>query len=464
MWILRVVMLLALFCSQLASAEEATAPLPSVPTDATSTLERKVEALEQKVKQFGERAEASSSGVKSDEIVLKSSSGDLTLQLNGILQADGRLFLNDDAHALTDTLTTRTIRPIFSGTYANLLRWQFSPDFAAGVATIQDAWVDLQLSDRVTIRVGKMTVPFGLERSQGTAALRFVERAFPTQLAPNRDVGVLVFGESPDKRLGWAVGGFDGAIDNGLTDTDNNDSKELLGRVYVRPFGKQQNDWLSSLLLGAAVTWGEQNGTDASPATPSWKSPGQNTFYTFRNGEKGKDASGAPIPLPNPVANGARVRWTAHVWWAGGPIALLGEYIGVNEPISRPGVNGATPTRGEWNASAWQGALSYVVGGKPSFSGTKIDTPFHVGAPGWGAFEVAARASGISAEAPTSVVYTDPSKSARQAISVTGGVRWHLSEHYRLFLDYEHTVFGGGSATGDRATEQAVLGRIQLAY
>lgn len=452
--------------SHVANAQNA-AEEPHPATATVSTLEQKLDTLDNKVRVLERRANVAEevatarnagTGGTGDEFALKSANGDLTLQFNGILQADGRLFLGDGARALTDTFTARAIRPIFSGAYGKLVKWQFTPDFGGGVATIQDAWVDLLLGDHITLRVGKMTVPFGLERWQGTAALRFVERAYPTQLAPNRDLGVLLFGDLLDKRIGWSLGAFDGGVDNSLTDTDNNDSKEVVGRIFAQPFATLQNDWLNTLLIGGAVTWGEQNGTEASPQTPSWKTPGQNTFYSFRNAEKAKDVNGAAVTLPNPVANGARLRWTAHAWWTGGPLALLGEYTAVTEPVSRVGV------AGDWKATAWQGALSWVVGGKPHFSGTKVETPFRVGADGWGAFELAGRVSGIAADAATSATWADPVRSARQATSFTGGARWHLSAHYRIFLDYEHTIFSGGATSGDRKAEQAVIGRIQLAY
>lgn len=444
----------------------APAPAQPVPTTAP-TLEEKVKEIDQKLKILERRAEVAeevanarnaAATSKGDELSLKSPSGDLTLNFNGILQADARIFLNDDARALTDTFVPRTVRPVFSGTYANLLRWQFTPDFGGGVATIQDAWVDLLLGEYVTVRVGKMIVPFGLERWQGTTALRFVERAYPTQLAPNRDLGILIFGHLWDKRLDWAVGAFNGGVDNALTDTDFNDSKELVGRLFVQPFAKAESEWIQSLLIGGAVTWGDQDGKDPNTNTPSWKTPGQNPFYSFRTGEVDKDKK----PIANPIAQGARLRWTAHLWWAPGPFALLAEYVSVSEPMARD-----TAT-GNWQASAWQGALSYVIGGKPSFSGTKVNTPFRVGADGWGALEIAARASAITTDNSTFSTWADPGKSASSATSFTGGVRWHLSTHYRLFVDYEHTIFTGGAkdSTGviDRKTEQAVLARVQLAY
>ena len=437
-----------------------------LPTETTPSLHDRVEALDRKVQDLERRAlvaeemanARNATAGEGDGLTLRSASGKATLQFNGILQADARKFLNDDARALADTFVGRTIRPIFSGSYDTWLKWQFTPDFGGGTATIQDAWVDLKPHERVTIRVGKMTVPFGLERWQSTSALRFVERGYPTQLAPNRDFGVLVFGDVWGKRLGWAVGAFDGGIDNGLTDTDVNDSKELVGRLYVQPFAGLENAWLQSLLIGGAVTWGDQDGSNTAPQLDAWKTPGQNTFYSFRNGETQKDSAGKDVALPNPVARGARLRWTAHAWWAAGPVGLLAEYVAVTQPVARAAVTG------DWKASAWQAALSYVIGGKPHFSGTQVERPFAIGKPGWGALELAVRANAISTE-DASGTWADPAKSARAAQGFTGGLRWHASSILRVFLDYEQTSFTGGAAAGgNRVTEQAFLGRVQLAY
>jgi phosphate-selective porin OprO/OprP len=42
----------------------------------------------------------------------------------------------------------------------------------------------------VVARAGQYKAPVGLERLQSASAIVFLERAFPTELAPNRDRGV----------------------------------------------------------------------------------------------------------------------------------------------------------------------------------------------------------------------------------------------------------------------------------
>jgi hypothetical protein len=75
---------------------------------------------------------------------------------------------------------------------------------------VQDAWVDVKLHAAARVKVGKLKSPFGLERLQSATALGFVERGFPTALAPNRDVGVQVWGDVAGGVVSWAAGVFDG--------------------------------------------------------------------------------------------------------------------------------------------------------------------------------------------------------------------------------------------------------------
>ena len=398
-----------------------------------------------------------------DAFVVRSANGHNELTLRGLVQADGRLFLNDSTKQLVDTFLIRKARIVLQGKLADDFTFFVMPDFGEGKTVLQDAWVTWQLHEALRVTAGRQKVPFGLERLQADQATTFIERAHPTQLAPNRDIGVTISGEVLEKRLGYALGAYNGGIDNSITDVDVNDSKELAGRLYVKPFAQAEAPWLRSLLIGGAATYGDQFGTDSATNTPSWKSPGQNTIYAFRSGEKKTttDAAGKSVTtaLPNPVTRGTRTRWTVHGYWAAGPIGLLGEYVANTEAVARGSATG------DWKASAWQGAASYVLGGRPSFEGVQIDAPFAAGAPGWGAFEVAARVSGIAADGASYATWADPAKSVRTATSYTGGVRWHLSRHYRLYADYEHTVFQGGAAGNtNRTTEQALLGRVQLAF
>ena len=68
-------------------------------------------------------------------------------------------------------------------------------DFGGGTAVVQDAYVDARFSKVFNLRAGKQKPPLGQERLLSATDILFIERALPTALVPNRDVGVQVYGE-----------------------------------------------------------------------------------------------------------------------------------------------------------------------------------------------------------------------------------------------------------------------------
>ena len=76
----------------------------------------------------------------------------------------------------------------------------------------------------------------------------FVERGLPTNLVPNRDVGAQIHGDLFDGAFTYAFGAFNGVVDGGSGDLDNNDSKEFAGRLFGFPFK-------ASSIEAVAGTW-----------------------------------------------------------------------------------------------------------------------------------------------------------------------------------------------------------------
>ena len=143
----------------------------------------------------------------------------------------------DDDGEDVDTFALRRVRPQLRGRIAQRFEFFLNPDFAGGTLVLQDAYLDTRFSPAFIVRIGKAKTPFGLERLTSAGTLVFLERALPSALVPNRDVGVQVFGEIPGGIVSYAAAVLNGVADGGSGDVDTNDGKDLVGRIVIRPFG-----------------------------------------------------------------------------------------------------------------------------------------------------------------------------------------------------------------------------------
>lgn len=368
------------------------------------------------------------------------------LAIGGLFQLDGRLFVDDAADPHVDQLMFRSLRVELSGTVYDHFELRVLPDFAGGKLTLQDSYVDIHYCDQIEVRVGKFKVPFGLERLQQDRYTTFVERGLPSQLTPNRDLGVEVFGELARGAVAYQLGVFDGTIDGQSVDGDISDDKELAARVFVRPFA-------TGLGFGAAATIGDKTGTLAAPYVPQFTTQGGTTFFQYKVG-------GTSL-MDTVVADGRHWRATGQASWYTGPVAVLGEYVRSVQHVVLDG------THDNVAIDAWQVLGQWVLTGEDT--STRSVTPRHPFDPAtgaWGAFDVAARIGELRL-VDGSVFdggFADPTKAARRAWSAGGGADWFANRAIRVALDLEHTWYTLGGKLGDRSPETSIIGRFQAVF
>ncbi len=198
--------------------------------------------------------------------------------------------------------------------------------------------------------------------------------------------------------------------------------------------------------FGIAATQSHGSGSATNTLIGTYKTPGQNTLFSYRGGT-----------TPT-VAQGERFRWSPQAYYYNGAFGLLGEFVAVSQGVQR--TIGTTTRLDTLNHSAWQVQLGYVLTGEDESYRSPIPRrPYQRGAGGWGALELVARYSQLKLDPGSftggSGSFADPSVSVARAAAWAAGLNWYLTQNTKFVLDYELTKFTGGGVAGtDRARRE----------
>jgi len=323
----------------------------------------------------------------------------------------------------------------------------------------------------LALTVGKFKPPVGLERLQAIADIRFIERGLPTDLVPNRDIGIQLAGVVSSGRISYALGLFNGVADG--TSSDNNPTPDfsadgqgdLAARILLQPFRGSGNRAITGLQFGIGGTYTHAKGSPTNNLLADYKTTGQQRFFSYR----GNTAATQTQPALNDgtYASGERLRLAPQLYYSVGSIGLLGEYTQVHQGVARD--TGAVSRTALLTNSAWQTQLSWFVTGEPeSLGGVSPKTDFRLGEPGLGAIELVARMEGLSVDRQAFTggadSFSNPTTSAQRARAAGIGVNWYLNRNLKWALNYELTRFQGGAPTGNRPDEKALFTRFQIAF
>ena len=425
-------------------------------------LERKLEIQNEESEKKAKETPVVSAGDKGFGI----KKGDFEIKFSALAHVDYRAFLSDDPVAGGTTAKTqdgfllRRIRPTISGSLGKLVAFRFTPEFAgsglgeASGNSIVDAYVDLKFSPKASIRIGKQKGPIGIERLQSGSALPFIERGLTTELVPNRDLGVAVFGELAKNTVNYSLGVFNGTADGRDVSVADDSGKELEGRVFFTPF---KNDYsaLTGLGFGLSGSYGSKHSAQGNTANANntlarYRSFGQQQFFSYETGV---------------VADGKHTRLAPQFSFYKDAFGLLGDYVVSQQEVVR------STNKAKIKNDAYSLTTTYVLTGEDaSYSGVTPGNNFTLDGDGWGAFEVAARVAQLDVDddAFTGTVATrlaSPNASASKAKNYGLGLNWYLNKNVKLSANYSDTRFDGGAAAGaDRDTEKALFTRIQLSY
>ena len=454
-------------------AEETNAP-------PANTIDQKLEQLDQEIRALKHQRELDQEQAQqqanqtaltakqapvvtagADGFAVKSADSNFVLRIHGYVQTDARFYLDDSANKLTDTFLARRVRPILEGTLFRDFDFRIMTDFGNGAASanlLQDAYLEWRYWPWLKVRAGKYKPPVGLERLQSAAWVTFAERGLPTDLVPNRDVGFQLSGDLFGGVVNYAVGVFNGVVDGGIADLDTWDAKDGAARVFIQPFRTTDIGPLQGLGFGVGGTMGDQQATSTTTNLATYKTTGQNTFFTFRSGV-------AP--------DGIETRVTPQGYYYWGPLGLLSEYVLADQELR------AGTVRDHVRNTAWQIEGTFVLTGEnASYNGVSPRRPFDLSKGGWGAFEIVARYGDLRIDpsafssSPTALRFANPTTSAQEAREWGVGLNWYLNRNVKLVLNYEQTEFDGGAGAAtataytveNRPIERFLVTRAQFSF
>ena len=161
----------------------------------------------------------------------------------------------------------------------------------------KDAFVDVEYFEKAQVQIGKFKIPFSMEQLTSIANLEFVNRARAAQdLAPARDIGVMVHGRLFDKAVGYQAGVFRNDGENSESKSGMRGTRTYAARLTVKPLRKVE--------VGGAVT---------SSDVPEGL-----------NGLRGEN-------FPHVYVLGQRLRLGTEFRWEPGPFSFRSEWVHVSE-------------------------------------------------------------------------------------------------------------------------------------
>ncbi|MEN9841795.1 MAG: hypothetical protein RL376_1595 [Verrucomicrobiota bacterium] len=425
-------------------------------------LDQKLRVLERNLELKDETAAAAAKAqpklaLGDGRFELTSADGANSIRLRGLVQADGRYFV-DDTNATTDTFLLRRARLAFEGKFSNIFSYTVQSEFAGSAVTILDANVLTAIKPAFNVRIGRFKTPVGLEQLQSDPVAFFNERSVATNLTPNRDVGVQLEGTFATNTLAYQAGVFNGVPDAGNSAQNSQDfdnQKTVAARLFATPFVNDKDSALKGLGFGLAASQGTYDGT--SSRASGYRTDGQQTFFSYET---------------SVLADGTGLTLSPQAYYYVGSFGVLVEYVSSSIEARR---TAALPVR-EITNTGWNVSAGYVLTGEDaSYRGVTPKTVFNPSAGTWGAVELVARVAQLDVDddvftGTAATRLANRNTSASEITTYGLGVNWYPARAVRVGLNYFLADYGLATGAAPAAgtviseNEQALIGRVQVSF
>jgi len=333
-------------------------------------------------------------GWNGEHFFIRSPDGQFSISPYGYVDVDYRAYKGDGAPA--DTFVVRRARFGFQGNYGSHFDFALLTDANSTTgAIVRDVYLNVRILREFQFQAGQFKEPFAQETGIGSTNLDFTERGLTSLLYPcagtaYRCPGVALHGDIDGGVMQWWAGAFNGR--NGVTANVTNEP-EFVGRLRFYPW-RNSNSFLKEFAFGGSIGHGRSRGLSGDQ---SFTATLPDQTYTF---------------FPQLAINGPIERYNGEFTYIYGAWALRGEYDQLQEQRYGTGAEQVGGlgffTLPGIGAKAWNVSTTYLLTGekRPENGTPRVkhplfgpDTPGGQGR-GWGAWEIAARYTGIQANAP----------------------------------------------------------------
>lgn len=385
-------------------------------------------------------------------LTVQSDDGRFAFNFRLPIMLDTKLSFADEPRIADSAFLPRFFGPILSSTMYDVVNGKLIVGFADKNVNVLNAWIEVKADAWLRLRVGKFTYPIALERQLLALRIVFMEQGIASALLPLYELGAQLWGGPADKLLEYQL-----TVGNGLAPNQNQEgevdqNKDVIGRVYARPFVRSGFTPLAGLGFGIGASWGVHEGSATSPLTGTVKTLGGRTFYAPRGSSSDPDAT--------VVADGSVARLVPQASYVLGPLSIYSEYIRARERL-RVGAMARRLTHESFHAVA-----ALVLTGERAVLLDLVvpQQPFDLSAGHIGAVELIGRYESVRFDEQTFPAFADPTVSARAARALGTGLNWLPTELLRVSVNYEHTSFRSAAGARRLPSEDVLAMRLQACF
>lgn len=364
---------------------------------------------------------------------IRTDDDEFDIQFHNLTQVDGRFYGISNQRPVADTFGLARQWFVFNGHLTRPYEYYVSFNDSFGAFDALDVFLNVNYDKRLQFMAGRFKSPYAYEfYAQPTQSLATGEwSVFFNNFGMNRDVGLMLWGESVADRIDYAAGIFNGTP-NAQFDLSN--PKALIAFLNAAPFRPSEGAPLENFNVGGSVVAGDQ---DHIPVPQELRTivpvAGSNVlgvpFLTFNN---------------NVIARGRRNLWSLHAAYFYRSLTLMGEWQSGVESYALSDVRGsdvALPLD-----SFYVQASYFLTGERVASRGMlKPRRPFDLrpGKFGPGAWEVVFRYADLDiGHQVFSTGLANPDIWTNRLFVTDLAVNWYWTTHLRVMFDWQHAGFG----------------------